>query len=367
MLPKNLNKIGKFEQNSILRNTDPEHSPPIDFGAELNSGYNPKIEQICDKAGFKNKHLSQEICVKLTKDIKSFIRSKANDQSKRRLFGKLSNWIKSPKLKIRNFNYSIVTTKGDQILDFNGTSSEKYIEFFKTSQNYYESEIFLSQLKNIPSNLSVAISILIDCSGSMAFDNYKYANAAFGTAIAVASLAEHRNIPVEVLGFSVSAYSDQNIDINTYGNKKGRIHCTNHIIFKPFSSNNLTGISKFYDIVVDNGGNIDGEAVIWAYNRLKKRKENARIILVLSDGAPSGEPTSEKALNYNNNTDINFYMSNHLRDVVRTIKAKSTVRILGIGMGPNVDITNYYEDCAWISNPDSLPDDAVGLLKSLLL
>jgi cobaltochelatase CobT subunit len=58
--------------------------------------------------------------------------------------------------------------------------------------------------------------------------------------------------------------------------------------------------------------NIDGEALIWAHDRLRARSEQRRILMVISDGAPVGDSTL--SVNPGN------YLEKHLREVIREVE-----------------------------------------------
>ena len=78
--------------------------------------------------------------------------------------------------------------------------------------------------------------------------------------------------------------------------------------------------------------NIDGEALIWAHNRLMARPESRRILMVISDGAPVDDSTL--SVNAGN------YLDKHLRQVIDEIETKSPVELVAIGIGH--DVTRYY-------------------------
>merc|ERR1711904_438058 len=78
--------------------------------------------------------------------------------------------------------------------------------------------------------------------------------------------------------------------------------------------------------------NIDGEAISWAFNRLKKRKEERKILMVISDGAPVDDST----LSVNSGD----FLEKHLKEVISYIEGRSPVELLAIGIGH--DVTRYY-------------------------
>ena len=90
--------------------------------------------------------------------------------------------------------------------------------------------------------------------------------------------------------------------------------------------------------------NIDGEALLWAHNRLIKRTEERRILMVISDGAPVDDST----LTENSET----YLENHLRQVINRIETRSPVELIAIGIGH--DVTRFYRSAETISDADQL-------------
>ena len=60
--------------------------------------------------------------------------------------------------------------------------------------------------------------------------------------------------------------------------------------------------------------NIDGEALLWAHNRLIARPEERRILMVISDGAPVDDSTAS--------ANGGSYLERHLRQVIEWIERK---------------------------------------------
>ena len=90
--------------------------------------------------------------------------------------------------------------------------------------------------------------------------------------------------------------------------------------------------------------NIDGEALLWAHNRLIARQEERRILMVISDGAPVDDSTL--SVNPGN------YLERHLRQVIAYIETRSPVQLVAIGIGH--DVTRYYERAVTITDVDQL-------------
>ena len=101
--------------------------------------------------------------------------------------------------------------------------------------------------------------------------------------------------------------------------------------------------------------NIDGEAILWAFTRLKKRKEERKILMIISDGAPVDDST----LSVNSGD----FLEKHLKKVVKFIENKSDVEILAIGIGH--DVSRYYKKAIKISDVQELGDVMIGQLSGL--
>ena len=90
--------------------------------------------------------------------------------------------------------------------------------------------------------------------------------------------------------------------------------------------------------------NIDGEALLWAHQRLLARSEERRILMVISDGAPVDDST----LSANSGT----YLDRHLRQVIHAIETRSPVELAAIGIGH--DVTRYYRRAVTIVDTEEL-------------
>jgi cobaltochelatase CobT len=101
--------------------------------------------------------------------------------------------------------------------------------------------------------------------------------------------------------------------------------------------------------------NIDGEAILWAHQRLLARAEQRRILMVVSDGAPVDDSTL--SANPGN------YLEQHLRQVIEWIETRSPVELLAIGIGH--DVTRYYRRAVTISDPEQLGGAMLGELSEL--
>jgi len=101
--------------------------------------------------------------------------------------------------------------------------------------------------------------------------------------------------------------------------------------------------------------NIDGEALLWAHNRLIGRREERKILMVISDGAPVDDST----LSVNNGS----YLERHLRQVIGWIENRSPVELVAIGIGH--DVTRYYQRAVTIMDVEQLGGTMVEQLAGL--
>ena len=199
------------------------------------------------------------------------------------------------------------------------------------------------------------VSLLIDNSGSMR-----------GRPITVAALCsdilaktlERCLIKTEILGFTTKAWKGGESRERWIKEGKpanpGRLNDLRHIIYKSGdaawrrSKKNL-GLLLREGILKEN---VDGEALLWAYNRLKFRQEKRKILIVISDGAPVDDSTL--SVNPGN------YLEKNLREIINQIENKNEVELMAIGIGH--DVSRYYSKAVTIMDVDQLGEV---LLKEL--
>ena len=202
------------------------------------------------------------------------------------------------------------------------------------------------------------VTLLIDNSGSMR-----------GRPITIAAICadilsrtlERCSVKVEILGFTTKNWkggqSREDWNKNNKPKNPGRLNDLRHIIYKSADSH-WRQSKKNLGLMLKEGllkENIDGEAITWAYNRLKKRKEERKILMVISDGAPVDDST----LSVNNGD----FLEKHLKKMVKFIENKSDVEILAIGIGH--DVSRYYNKAIKITDVQELGDVMIGELSGL--
>lgn len=191
------------------------------------------------------------------------------------------------------------------------------------------------------------VTLLIDNSGSMR--GRPIGIAAMSTDILARTL-ERCGVKTEILGFTTRAWKggasrelwlSQGKPANP-----GRLNDVRHIVYKGAESPwrharaNL-GLMLREGLLKEN---IDGEALLWAHNRLLARTEQRRIIMVISDGAPVDDSTLS--------ANQGHYLEDHLRRAIRYIEDYSPVQLLAIGIGH--DVTRYYQRAVTISDAEEL-------------
>jgi cobaltochelatase CobT len=206
----------------------------------------------------------------------------------------------------------------------------------------------LSYKKEIESEFKdTIVTLLIDNSGSMR-----------GRPITVAALSadiltrtlERCGVKVEILGFTTRSWKggkarDEWIK-NGRPSNPGRLNEIRHIIYKSASdpwrrSKTNLGLMLREGILKEN---IDGEAIVWVAERLNKRIEKRKILMVISDGAPVDDSTLS--------TNSGSYLDKHLRQIIKHTEKNSSIELLAIGIGH--DVTRYYKQALTIVEVDQL-------------
>ena len=202
------------------------------------------------------------------------------------------------------------------------------------------------------------VTLLIDNSGSMR-----------GRPITIAAICadilsrtlERCSVKVEILGFTTKNWKGG--QSREYWNNKGkpktpgRLNDLRHIIYKGAdiqwrqAKNNL-GLMLKEGLLKEN---IDGEAISWAFNRIKKRREERKILMVISDGAPVDDST----LSVNSGD----FLEKHLKKMVKFIEEKTEIEILAIGIGH--DVSRYYDKAIKITDVNELGDVMISQLSVL--
>ena len=202
------------------------------------------------------------------------------------------------------------------------------------------------------------VTLLIDNSGSMR-----------GRPISVAAICadilsrtlERCSVKVEILGFTTKNWkgglSREKWNLENKPKNPGRLNDLRHIVYKS-ADKPWRQSKKNLGLMLKEGllkENIDGEALLWAYRRIATRKEERKILMVISDGAPVDDST----LSVNSGD----YLEKHLKQTVKWIEENSNIEILAVGIGH--DVTRYYKKAIKISDVQELGDVMINQLTKL--
>jgi cobaltochelatase CobT len=202
------------------------------------------------------------------------------------------------------------------------------------------------------------VSILVDSSGSM---RGRSMTTAAICADIIGSTLDRCNIKTEILGFTTKHWKGGDsrklwLEQGKIPNP-GRLNDLRHIIFKPADQAWRRG-RKNLGLMLREGllkENVDGEALMWAQNRLNKRPEQRKILMVISDGAPVDDSTLS--------TNSTNYLDTHLRDVIKKVETASETELIAIGIGH--DVTRYYKKAVTIHRAEELGGAMLDQLTSL--
>ena len=204
------------------------------------------------------------------------------------------------------------------------------------------------------------VTILIDNSGSM---RGKPISVAAICADILSRTLERCMVKVEILGFTTKHWKGGSCREKWMKNEKpnfpGRLNDLRHIIYKSADTpwrqaKNNMGLMLKEGLLKEN---IDGEALKWAFNKMNKRKEERKILMVISDGAPVDDSTLS--------TNTSDYLETNLKQTVKFIENKSNIELLAIGIGH--DVTRYYNRAIKITDVQDLGDVMINQLTDLFV
>jgi cobaltochelatase CobT len=191
------------------------------------------------------------------------------------------------------------------------------------------------------------VTLLIDNSGSM---RGRPISVAAMSADILARTLERCGVKVEILGFTTRAWkggmSRERWVSDGRPKSPGRLNDLRHIVYKA-ADQPWRRARRSLGLMLREGllkENIDGEALLWAHNRLMARSEQRRVLMVISDGAPVDDATL--SANPGN------FLERHLRDVIQWIEGRSPVELSAIGIGH--DVTRYYRRAVTLVDAEEL-------------
>ena len=194
---------------------------------------------------------------------------------------------------------------------------------------------------------NTVVSLLIDSSGSMRGRSISLAAIC---ADIIGSTLERCSIKTEVLGFTTKNWKGGESKklwlTNGSPGSPGRLNDIRHIIFKN-ADNSWRRARKYFGVMLREGllkENIDGEALSWSFQRLLKRPEERKILIVVSDGAPVDDSTLS--------TNHPLFLDDHLRTIINSIEEDNKIELLAIGIGH--DVSKYYKRAITIHRAEEL-------------
>ena len=202
------------------------------------------------------------------------------------------------------------------------------------------------------------VTLLIDNSGSMRGRSISLAAIC---ADIIGSTLERCQIKTEILGFTTKHWKGGDSKklwmINGSRANPGRLNDIRHIIYKS-ADNSWRRSRRYFGAMLREGllkENVDGEALAWSHERLQKRPEERKILIVISDGAPVDDSTLSA-----NRED---YLDNHLRQIILQIEKDSPIELQAIGIGH--DVTKYYKNALTINRAEELGEVLLDELTKL--
>ena len=211
--------------------------------------------------------------------------------------------------------------------------------------------------KHESTSKDVAVQLVVDCSGSM---NGSKIHTAAQAAYALSAVLDRLNIKNEVIGFTTkeigsSAQKELGDTVRSSSIRFSRVEGLYMPILKGYEERMTVNVKERFGWLPNTNilrSNVDGESVEIAARRLLARREESKVMLVLSDGYPA-------AAGHRGDLEA------HLKRVVKDIAA-SGVRIVGIGIQSDA-VNKFYPKSMVIQNVEDLPGVVIKELRHLLM
>ena len=365
--------IDGSNEEEIDQNSDENQNIDIkDFDGEMDVDIQEAIDKVDDKSieeeidalsypnnEFKTQHKDYSI---YTTNFDEIIEAKdlvTNDESLR-LRNQLDNLIK-PHLstigKLANRLQRLLMAKQNTSWNFN--LEEGLLDNARLHRLIANPSYPLSFKQETENNFKdTVVSLLIDNSGSMRGRSISLAAIC---ADIIGSTLERCQVKTEILGFTTKHWKGGDSKklwiINGNSSNPGRLNDIRHIIYKS-ADNSWRRSRKYFGAMLREGllkENVDGEALAWSHERLLKRGEERKILIVISDGAPVDDSTLSA-----NRED---FLDNHLKEIIDKIEMESPVELQAIGIGH--DVTKYYKNALTINRADELGEVLLDELTKL--
>ena len=365
--------IDGSNEEEIDQNSDENQNIDIkDFDGEMDVDIQEAIDKVDGKSieeeidalsypnnEFKTQHKDYSI---YTTNFDEIIEAKdlvTNDESLR-LRNQLDNLIK-PHLstigKLANRLQRLLMAKQNTSWNFN--LEEGLLDNARLHRLIANPSYPLSFKQETENNFKdTVVSLLIDNSGSMRGRSISLAAIC---ADIIGSTLERCQVKTEILGFTTKHWKGGDSKklwiINGNSSNPGRLNDIRHIIYKS-ADNSWRRSRKYFGAMLREGllkENVDGEALAWSHERLLKRGEERKILIVISDGAPVDDSTLSA-----NRED---FLDNHLKEIINKIEMESPVELQAIGIGH--DVTKYYKNALTINRADELGEVLLDELTKL--
>lgn len=205
----------------------------------------------------------------------------------------------------------------------------------------YNERVFKKKIDS--DTLDTCVQLVVDLSGSMS--GTKVMHAAYSAYLLQHVLGNTLHIPVEVVGFSTINTDDWNKELHA-------MH-----IFRKFAQKKMSeeafkiNFQSCQEYALAN--NLDGDSILWSYNRILQQKQKRKVMIVLSDGSPAGNTGG---------TDLYGYT----KTVIEAIEKDSRVDIYGIGI-MDTNVKDLYKDHCVINNAGELEKAVLSVIDRKVL
>tara|TARA_Y100001968_G_scaffold157785_1_gene144143 strand:+ start:385 stop:2151 length:1767 start_codon:yes stop_codon:yes gene_type:complete len=331
--------IESTDDTSIEEEIDALSYPHNDFSNKLKKDYSiytTKFDEIIDAKDLVTSDESLRLRNQLDNLIKPHLST----------IGKLANRLQRLLLAKQNtsWNYNLEEGMLDNARLHRVIANPGYpLSFKQETENKFKDTV---------------VTLLIDNSGSMRGRSISLAAIC---ADLIGSTLERCQVKTEILGFTTKHWKGGDSKklwiINGNRSNPGRLNDIRHIIYKS-ADNSWRRSRKYFGAMLREGllkENVDGEALAWSHERLLKRSEERKILIVISDGAPVDDSTLSA-----NRED---FLDNHLREIISLIENDSPVELQAIGIGH--DVTKYYKNALTINRAEELGEVLLDELSKL--
>ena len=331
--------IDSTDDTSIEEEIDALAYPHNDFSNKLKKDYSiytTKFDEIIDAKDLVTSDESLRLRNQLDNLIKPHLST----------IGKLANRLQRLLLAKQNtsWNYNLEEGMLDNARLHRVIANPGYpLSFKQETENKFKDTV---------------VTLLIDNSGSMRGRSISLAAIC---ADIIGSTLERCQVKTEILGFTTKHWKGGDSKklwiINGNRSNPGRLNDIRHIIYKS-ADNSWRRSRKYFGAMLREGllkENVDGEALAWSHERLLKRSEERKILIVISDGAPVDDSTLSA-----NRED---FLDNHLREIISLIENDSPVELQAIGIGH--DVTKYYKNALTINRAEELGEVLLDELSKL--